>query len=145
MDAGQRAGTAAPAIQQGHFAVPATPSPRLAQSASVPTVSTGAVTGSATGWTATGGTPIVLAKGETLNTISGRYGVPVSALVAANGFGSAAEAQPGSQNRRAGLQRRGRSRRRAGDRPRTGLSRRRGDGGQRRAGRAAPRRPNPRR
>ncbi len=95
--AASAARTAAPVIQQGNFAAPATPSPRLAQSSSVPTVSTGAVTGSAAGWTATGGTPIVLAKGETLNTISGRYGVPVSALVAANGFGSAAEAQPGSR------------------------------------------------
>lgn len=89
--------SAAPAIAQGNFAAPATPSPRLTQASSLPTVSTGAVTGSAAGWTAAGGTPIVLARGETLNTISGRYGVPVSALVATNGFGSAAEAQPGSR------------------------------------------------
>ncbi|MBL8586994.1 MAG: peptidoglycan DD-metalloendopeptidase family protein [Methylobacteriaceae bacterium] len=55
------------------------------------------VTGSAAGWSAAGGTPITLAKGETLSTISSRYGVPESALLQANGFGSAAEATAGSR------------------------------------------------
>ena len=48
-----------------------------------------AVGGSAAGWTASGGSPIVVANGETLDTISGRYGVPASALLAANGSSSA--------------------------------------------------------
>ncbi|MBV1705220.1 MAG: M23 family metallopeptidase, partial [Hyphomicrobiales bacterium] len=48
-------------------------------------------------WSAAGGTPIVLAQGETLKTISTRYGVPVSALMRVNGFHSASDAQPGSR------------------------------------------------
>jgi murein DD-endopeptidase MepM/ murein hydrolase activator NlpD len=47
-----------------------------------------AVGGSSVGWTASGGSPIVVANGETLDTISSRYGVPASALLAANGLSS---------------------------------------------------------
>jgi murein DD-endopeptidase MepM/ murein hydrolase activator NlpD len=53
------------------------------------------VGGSAVGWTATGGSPIVVADGETLDTISGRYGVPTAALLAANGLSSGAEVKSG--------------------------------------------------
>ncbi len=55
-----------------------------------------AVSGSAGGWSAQGGTPIVLAHGETLDVISGRYGVPRSALMQANGL-SSAEVTPGTR------------------------------------------------
>src|SRR5277367_4254233 len=55
-----------------------------------------AVGGSAAGWTASGGSPIVVANGETLDTISGRYGVPASALLAANGLSSASEVRSGT-------------------------------------------------
>lgn len=51
--------------------------------------------GSAAGWSAQGGTPIVVAHGETLEVISGRYGVPRSALMQANGLSG--EATPGSR------------------------------------------------
>lgn len=44
--------------------------------------------GSAAGWSAQGGSPIVLAQGETLDTISSRYGVPRAALMSANGLSS---------------------------------------------------------
>lgn len=44
------------------------------------------VAGNATGWSAQGGTPIVIAQGETLDTISSRYGVPRAALISANGL-----------------------------------------------------------
>ena len=54
-----------------------------------------AVGGSAAGWTAAGGSPIVVANGETLDTISGRYGVPASALLAANGLSNASEVKSG--------------------------------------------------
>jgi murein DD-endopeptidase MepM/ murein hydrolase activator NlpD len=54
-----------------------------------------AVGGSAAGWTAAGGSPIVVANGETLDTISGRYGVPASALLAANGLSSASDVKGG--------------------------------------------------
>ena len=56
-----------------------------------------AVGGSAAGWSAAGGSPIVVANGETLDTISGRYGVPTAALLAANGFSSASEVKPGTR------------------------------------------------
>ena len=55
-----------------------------------------AVAGSANGWSAQGGTPIVMATGENLDTISGRYGVPRSALMAANGL-SSADVTPGTR------------------------------------------------
>src|ERR1700679_532808 len=56
-----------------------------------------AVGGSAAGWTASGGSPIVVANGETLDTISGRYGVPASALLAANGLSSASDVKSGTR------------------------------------------------
>ncbi len=55
-----------------------------------------AVGGSAAGWTASGGSPIVVGEGETLDTVSGRYGVPASALLAANGLSSASEVKSGT-------------------------------------------------
>jgi murein DD-endopeptidase MepM/ murein hydrolase activator NlpD len=53
------------------------------------------VGGSAAGWSAQGGTPIVVAHGETLEVISGRYGVPRAALMQANGLSG--EVSPGSR------------------------------------------------
>lgn len=55
-----------------------------------------AVSGSANGWSAQGGTPIVVAHGETLDVISGRYGVPRAALMQVNGL-SGAEVTPGTR------------------------------------------------
>ncbi|WP_332681742.1 LysM peptidoglycan-binding domain-containing M23 family metallopeptidase [Bosea sp. (in: a-proteobacteria)] len=55
-----------------------------------------AVVGSASGWSAQGGTPIVMAHGENLDTISGRYGVPRSALMSVNGL-SGTEVTPGTR------------------------------------------------
>lgn len=54
------------------------------------------VVGSANGWSAQGGTPIVVAQGETLDVLSSRYGVPRSALMSANGL-SSANVAPGSR------------------------------------------------
>lgn len=54
------------------------------------------VAGAATGWTAQGGTPIVVAQGETLDMLSSRYGVPRAALISANGLSSPSLA-PGSR------------------------------------------------
>jgi len=73
----------------GNYATPAVASPRLGAAAPV--------TGNIAGWSATGGTPIVLAQGETLNTISQRYGVPEAAILQSNGFSSAAQVQPGAR------------------------------------------------
>ena len=55
------------------------------------------VTGNAAGWTAQGGTPVVLAHGETIDTLSQRYGVPAAAIVSSNGLSSASQATPGSR------------------------------------------------
>jgi murein DD-endopeptidase MepM/ murein hydrolase activator NlpD len=46
-------------------------------------------------WTANGGTPIVVAQGESAAVLATRYGVPTDALVKSNGFTSAAQVQPG--------------------------------------------------
>ena len=67
--------------------VAARPAPMTAPAPSAP--------GSAAGWSAQGGTPIVVAHGETLEVISGRYGVPRSALMQANGLSG--EVTPGSR------------------------------------------------
>ncbi|MGO4405013.1 peptidoglycan DD-metalloendopeptidase family protein [Bosea sp. RAF48] len=55
-----------------------------------------AVSGSATGWSAQGGTPVVIAQGENLDMISSRYGVPRAALMSANGL-SSANVPPGTR------------------------------------------------
>jgi murein DD-endopeptidase MepM/ murein hydrolase activator NlpD len=52
--------------------------------------------GGASGWSAQGGTPIVVAQGETLDVISSRYGVPRAALISANGL-SSPNIAPGSR------------------------------------------------
>ncbi|HEY5798058.1 MAG TPA: LysM peptidoglycan-binding domain-containing M23 family metallopeptidase [Bosea sp. (in: a-proteobacteria)] len=54
------------------------------------------VAGNAAGWSAQGGTPIVVAQGETLDMISSRYGVPRAALISANGL-SSPNVAPGSR------------------------------------------------
>jgi len=46
-------------------------------------------------WTWEGGKPIIVAPGETLDTISRRYGVPVAAIMRANSITSPAMVHPG--------------------------------------------------
>lgn len=48
-------------------------------------------------WSAEGGTPIVVAQGETAAMLATRYGVPTVALLRANGFNIASQVQPGSR------------------------------------------------
>jgi len=55
------------------------------------------VAGNSTGWSAIGGTPVTLREGESINTLSQRYNVPVSAIMAVNGLSSVQQAQPGQQ------------------------------------------------
>ena len=52
---------------------------------------------SSSNWTAQGGTPIVIAQGETANVLADRYGVPLDALVRTNGYSSASEIRPGAR------------------------------------------------
>jgi murein DD-endopeptidase MepM/ murein hydrolase activator NlpD len=49
------------------------------------------------GWSAQGGSPITVAQGENAQILSNRYGVPLDAIVRANGLSSAAQVQPGSR------------------------------------------------
>lgn len=48
-------------------------------------------------WSAEGGTPIVVAQGETAALLATRYGVPPDALLRANGFNAAAQVKPGAR------------------------------------------------
>ncbi len=49
------------------------------------------------GWTSTGGTSIQMREGETLYNLSKRYGVPVSAILAANNLKDASTVKAGQQ------------------------------------------------
>lgn len=55
------------------------------------------VLGSAAGWTSNGGSPITLSQGDTVEALSGRYGVPVAALRQVNGLSGNAQPSPGQQ------------------------------------------------
>lgn len=52
-------------------------------------------TGGPAGWTARGGTPIVVGSSDSLDIIAGRYGVPPAAILSANGLKSAGQVAPG--------------------------------------------------
>ncbi|MFC5391720.1 peptidoglycan DD-metalloendopeptidase family protein [Bosea vestrisii] len=73
----------------------APPAASVAPRSAPPVAPAPSAPGSAAGWSAQGGTPIVVAHGETLDVISGRYGVPRSALMQANGLHG--EVTPGSR------------------------------------------------
>jgi len=66
------------------------PSPRIAAAAPP------RGTQSAAGWSAQGGSPIVVAQGENAQILANRYGVPVDALVRTNGLASASQVRPGT-------------------------------------------------
>ncbi len=48
-------------------------------------------------WSAEGGTPVVVADGESAGVIATRYGVPLDALLRVNGYGKPAEVHSGSR------------------------------------------------
>ena len=93
---GSQTAEAAPAgpAPSGHVAAAPIAPPQSVASASSPKPHQ-AVGGSAAGWTAVGGSPVVVAKGENLDTLSRRYGVPSAALLSANGLSSAADVKDG--------------------------------------------------
>ncbi|MEL7526930.1 MAG: LysM peptidoglycan-binding domain-containing protein, partial [Pseudomonadota bacterium] len=47
------------------------------------------------GWTGTGGTRVTVRQGDSLNSISRRYGVPVQAVASVNGIDNANQVKPG--------------------------------------------------
>jgi murein DD-endopeptidase MepM/ murein hydrolase activator NlpD len=60
-------------------------------------VASAPVTSNGGGWSAEGGTAVTVGAGDNLNAVSQRYGVPPSAILAANGLSSAGQVQPGRQ------------------------------------------------
>ncbi|MFN3890246.1 MAG: peptidoglycan DD-metalloendopeptidase family protein [Beijerinckiaceae bacterium] len=54
-----------------------------------------AAAGSFGPWTTAGGTPVTVGQGESASVIAARYGVPMEALIKANGLSSAAQVTPG--------------------------------------------------
>jgi murein DD-endopeptidase MepM/ murein hydrolase activator NlpD len=57
----------------------------------------GPVSGSVAGWTAAGGTPVRAGAGDTVEALSSRYGVPVSALRSINGLSGGSQPGAGQQ------------------------------------------------
>jgi murein DD-endopeptidase MepM/ murein hydrolase activator NlpD len=85
------------------YATAARPSPTAVASAQTPgPATTGslhpraeAVGGSAAGWTAEGGSPVIVGSADDAGTLSSRYGVPQAALLSANGLHSPGEVRSG--------------------------------------------------
>jgi murein DD-endopeptidase MepM/ murein hydrolase activator NlpD len=83
------------------YATAASPSPSAVASAPTPAPDTTGsiraepVGGSATGWTAVGGSPIIVGSADDAATLSARYGVPEAALLNANGLHSHTEIHSG--------------------------------------------------
>ena len=100
------AAPAAPAPSQPATAAMPTPTvqaqalpPVQSQPLAQPTraASAPAVSGAAAGWSAAGGTQVTVGSGDNLNTISQRYGVPASAILAASGLSNASQVRPGQR------------------------------------------------
>lgn len=97
---GAPAATAAPVspVQARPLAAPSAsasaPAQPLARTAADPAQHSGQ---SFAGWSAQGGSPIVVAQGETAAILANRYGIPVEAIVRTNGFSSASQIQPGTR------------------------------------------------
>ncbi|HLJ70581.1 MAG TPA: peptidoglycan DD-metalloendopeptidase family protein [Roseiarcus sp.] len=87
----------AAAAHPSPVAVSSLPAPAPTSTGSIRPTTTQPITGFNGGWSTVGGSPIVLADGENLETISRRYGVPQSALLRANGLTSASEVHPGAR------------------------------------------------
>ena len=80
------------------MAASAAPSPVLRSPLTPAPLTTGTIPGARTGgWVAEGGTPIVVAQGETAAILSMRYGVPEADMLHINGFNAAAQVQPGAR------------------------------------------------
>jgi murein DD-endopeptidase MepM/ murein hydrolase activator NlpD len=101
---------AAPAQSAPSSAVESRPLPAPAASAPIPGAVASAARTPATNasaprvaaagaghWSAEGGTPIIVAQGETAALLSTRYGVPADALLRTNGYNVASQIQPGSR------------------------------------------------
>jgi murein DD-endopeptidase MepM/ murein hydrolase activator NlpD len=85
-----------------NYATDARPSPVAVAAAPAPSLrSTGSIRsaaqpvgGSAAGWSAVGGSPIIVSQADDAATLSQRYGVPEAALLSANGLHSRSDIRP---------------------------------------------------
>ena len=90
-------------LASSRYATAARPSPTAVASLSTPApATTGSlhprpdpVGGSAVGWTAVGGSPVVVGSSDDAGTLSSRYGVPQAALLSANGLRSPGDVHSG--------------------------------------------------
>jgi murein DD-endopeptidase MepM/ murein hydrolase activator NlpD len=81
------------------YSAPSTPNPSFgAPRPPAPDVTNSVPRGqNIAGWTADGGTPIVVAQGETADLIARRYGIPSEALLRTNGFTASNQVRPGTR------------------------------------------------
>jgi murein DD-endopeptidase MepM/ murein hydrolase activator NlpD len=86
-----------PPAPVARYAAPSTPNPQLAAQNGANHPDAEIHTGSTSAWSAAGGAPIVVADGETAGLIAVRYGVPIDALLHANGMASASDVRPGTR------------------------------------------------
>ena len=87
--------TSSTAAPSGHVAAAPVAPPQAVASAPLRAASSPQAVGGSAGWSARGGTPVVVAQNDTLDTLSRRYGVPSAALLSANGLSSPAEVKGG--------------------------------------------------
>jgi murein DD-endopeptidase MepM/ murein hydrolase activator NlpD len=90
------AANAAPAgtVDSAPLSAPSSAPQQIAAVQTAPAASQSRSTGPA-GWTAQGGTPVMVRQGDTLTGLADRYNVPASAILSANGLARAADLQPG--------------------------------------------------
>ncbi|MGL4811151.1 MAG: peptidoglycan DD-metalloendopeptidase family protein [Beijerinckiaceae bacterium] len=93
------AGTIATAKALNSSPLPAPSRPGLSSTINPPGSGVNAaVTGfNANGWTAAGGSSVVLAQGESVNTLANRYGVPADAIYKTNGLTPGSQVPAGSR------------------------------------------------
>jgi murein DD-endopeptidase MepM/ murein hydrolase activator NlpD len=77
--------------------VPAAPAPSINAQAPHTPPTTGTIRRPGDPWTWEGGTPVILKPGETIDTLSRRYGVPGHAILRANNLADGARLQPGQR------------------------------------------------
>lgn len=79
------------------FSAPVAAAPLFAPSAPKPAAIARSAPNSVGGWTSEGGTPVVVAQGESAENIAQRFGVPTDALLQLNGYSSRSQVQPGAR------------------------------------------------
>jgi murein DD-endopeptidase MepM/ murein hydrolase activator NlpD len=93
--------SAAPfAVQSAPLAPPsiaAAPIPSASIPSSAPVSIARSAPGSVGGWTSAGGVPVVVAQGETAESIATRFGVPTATLLSLNGMANRGQVQPGTR------------------------------------------------